>query len=112
MNFSTSSRAKKSQAALFAVLVAGSLLAATPVSNAATAVKIGSACAKAAAIAEATNGKTVTCKNKKWTHETNQGNACGLDGDEFKTFTQISKCHDRRKKQCQRNGSRQHADRN
>ena len=67
MNFSTSSRAKKSQAALFAVLVAGSLLAATPVANAAAAVKIGSACSTADAIAEATNGKTVTCKNKKWT---------------------------------------------
>jgi NitT/TauT family transport system substrate-binding protein len=67
MNFSTSSRAKKSQAALFAVLVAGSLLAATPVSNAAAAVKIGAACSKANAIASATNGKTVTCKSNKWT---------------------------------------------
>jgi len=67
MNFSTSSRAKKSQAALFAVLVAGSLLAATPVSNAAAAVKIGAACSTADAIAVSTTAKTVTCKNKKWT---------------------------------------------
>lgn len=68
MNFSTSSRAKKSQAALLAVLVAGSLLAATPVSNAAAAtVKIGSACATDEAIAVSTTKKTVTCKNKKWT---------------------------------------------
>jgi NitT/TauT family transport system substrate-binding protein len=67
MNFSTSSRAKKSQAALFAVLVAGSLLAATPVSNAAAAVRIGSACSTADAIAVSTTAKTVTCKNKKWT---------------------------------------------
>jgi NitT/TauT family transport system substrate-binding protein len=67
MNFSTSSRAKKSQAALFAVLVAGSLLVATPASNAAAAVKIGSACSPADALGVAKNGKTVTCKSKKWT---------------------------------------------
>ena len=66
MNFSTSSRAKKSQAALFAVLVAGSLLAATPASNAAT-VSVGAACATDGAIGNIANGNTVACKNKKWT---------------------------------------------
>jgi NitT/TauT family transport system substrate-binding protein len=66
MNFSTSSRAKKSQAALFAVLVAGSLLAATPASNAAT-VRAGAACATDGAIGNIANGNTVACKNKKWT---------------------------------------------
>jgi NitT/TauT family transport system substrate-binding protein len=66
MNFSTSSRAKKSQAALFAVLVAGSLLVATPASNAAT-VTTGAACATDGAIGNIANGNTVACKNKKWT---------------------------------------------
>jgi len=66
MNFSTSSRAKKSQAALFAVLVAGSLLAATPASNAATA-KVGAACAVNGSVGTIANGNTVSCKNKKWT---------------------------------------------
>ena len=66
MNFSTSSRARKSQAALFAVLVAGSLLAATPASNAAV-VKVGAACATNGSIGNIANGNTVACKNKKWT---------------------------------------------
>jgi len=66
MNFSTSSRARKSQAALFAVLVAGSLLAATPASNAAV-VKVGAACAVNGSIGNIANGNTVACKNKKWT---------------------------------------------
>ena len=70
MNFSTSLRARKSQAALFAVLVAGSLLAAAPASNAAKApavVKVGAACAPEATIGNIANGNTVACKNKKWT---------------------------------------------
>jgi NitT/TauT family transport system substrate-binding protein len=66
MNFSTSSRAKKSQAALFAVLVAGSLLAATPASNAATA-SVGAACSTNGSVGTIANGNTVSCKNKKWT---------------------------------------------
>jgi NitT/TauT family transport system substrate-binding protein len=66
MNFSTSSRARKSQAALLAVLVAGSLLAAMPASNAAV-VKVGAACATDGAIGNIANGNTVACKNKKWT---------------------------------------------
>jgi NitT/TauT family transport system substrate-binding protein len=66
MNFSTSSRAKKSQAALFAVLVAGSLLAATPASNAATA-RVGAACSTNGSVGTIANGNTVSCKNKKWT---------------------------------------------
>jgi hypothetical protein len=66
MNFSTSSRARKSQAALLAVLVAGSLLAAMPASNAAV-VKVGAACATEDAIGNIANGNTVACKNKKWT---------------------------------------------
>jgi NitT/TauT family transport system substrate-binding protein len=63
---SMSSRARKSQAALFAVLVAGSLLAAMPASNAAV-VKVGAACATDGAIGNIANGNTVACKNKKWT---------------------------------------------
>ena len=63
---STSSRARKSQAALLAVLVAGSLLAAMPASNAAV-VKVGAACATEDAIGNIANGNTVACKNKKWT---------------------------------------------
>jgi len=66
MNFSTSSRARKSQAALFAVLVAGSLLAATPASNAAV-VKVGAACAVNGSVGTIANGNTVGCTNKKWT---------------------------------------------
>ena len=66
MNFSTSSRARKSQAALFAVLVAGSLLAATPASNAAVA-KVGAACAVNGSVGTIANGNTVGCTNNKWT---------------------------------------------
>jgi NitT/TauT family transport system substrate-binding protein len=51
---------------LFAVLVAGSLLAATPASNAAV-VKVGAACATNGSIGNIANGNTVACKNKKWT---------------------------------------------
>ena len=65
MNFSTSSRAKKTQAGLFAVLILGSLLAATPASNAATA-RVGAACPTNGSVGTIANGNTVSCKNKKW----------------------------------------------
>jgi NitT/TauT family transport system substrate-binding protein len=51
-------------------LVAGSLLAAAPASNAAKApavVKVGAACAPEASIGNIANSNTVACKNKKWT---------------------------------------------
>lgn len=68
MSFSATTRAKKSQAALFAVLMTGSLLVASaPSSSAATTVKIGAACSSDQALGVATTGATVTCKSKKWT---------------------------------------------
>jgi NitT/TauT family transport system substrate-binding protein len=68
MIFSTPTRAKKVQSAVFAVLVTGSVLVAgSAASNAAAAVKTGAACSTATAIATSTTGKTVTCKSKKWT---------------------------------------------
>jgi NitT/TauT family transport system substrate-binding protein len=68
MNFSTSQRVKKSQAAFLATVVMGSLLVvASPASNAAVAVATGQACNSKATVATAKNGKTVACKSGKWT---------------------------------------------
>jgi NitT/TauT family transport system substrate-binding protein len=68
MNFSTSQRVRKSQAAILATVVMGSLLVvASPASNAAVTVTTGQACNSKATVATAKNGKTVACKSGKWT---------------------------------------------
>jgi NitT/TauT family transport system substrate-binding protein len=68
MNFSTSQRVRKSQAAILATVVIGSLLVVgSPASNAAVTVTTGQACNSKATVATAKNGKTVACKSGKWT---------------------------------------------
>ena len=69
MKFSTSQRAKKSQAAVLATMLMGSILVVTsPASNAAAAVKVGNACNSLKdTVAQAKKGQTLACKSNKWT---------------------------------------------
>ena len=69
MKFSTSQRAKKSQAAVLATMLMGSILVVTsPASNAAAAVKAGNVCNSLKdTVAQAKKGQTLACKSNKWT---------------------------------------------
>ncbi|MEJ6608070.1 MAG: ABC transporter substrate-binding protein [Candidatus Planktophila sp.] len=69
MKFSTSQRVKKSQAAVLATMLIGSILVVTsPASNAAGPVKAGKACSQTEdTVAQAKKGQTLACKSGKWT---------------------------------------------
>ena len=67
MSFLTTTRSKKSRAAVLAILMAGSLLAVSaPASTAAAKITVGGKCTTYDVIATATNGKTVKCDSTKW----------------------------------------------
>lgn len=67
MSFLTTTRSKKSRAAVLAILMAGSLLAVSaPASTAAAKITVGGKCTTFDVIATAVNGKTVKCDSTKW----------------------------------------------